>query len=86
VWRTKRIKGRRLGEKAFTRRAPIEGGPGGSRKGTYGALGSCLGSGSVLEGGEDSESLGLARGGRALVRRLGSLGRSGIAVDDAWRV
>jgi hypothetical protein len=40
----------------------------------------------VLEGGEDGESLGLARGGGALVRRLGSLGRSGIVVDDAWRV
>jgi hypothetical protein len=60
VWRTKRIKGRRLGEKAFTRRTPIEGALGGRRKGEYGALASCLGSGGVSEGGEDGEPLGLA--------------------------
>jgi hypothetical protein len=82
------MKGRRLGEKAFTRRTPIEGAPGRLRKEAYGVLASCLGSsGGVSEGGEDDESLGLARGGgRALLRRLGSLGRSGIAVEDAWRM
>jgi hypothetical protein len=67
-------------------RTLIEEAPGGPRKRTYGALGSCLGSGCVLEADEDGESLGLARVGRALVRRLGSLGRSGIAVEDAWRI
>jgi len=81
------MKERRLGEKAFTRRTPIEGAPDGRRRGVYGTLASCLGSGAVSEGGEDDETLGLARGeGRALLRRLGSLGRSGIAVEDAWRM
>ena len=71
----------------------MEGAPGGPRKGTYGALGSCLGSGGgggdggggVVE--EDGKSLSLARGGgTALVRRTGPLAISGIAVEDAWRV
>jgi hypothetical protein len=79
------MKGRSAGEKAFTRRTPIEGAPRGARKGTYGALGSCLGSGRVVGAEGDSESVGLARGlGAALVRRAGVLGSSGSAVE-VWR-
>ena len=64
------ITGPSLGPKALTRRTPIEGAPGGPRKGTYGAFGSCLGGGGggggvggVVEEeveGEDGESLDLA--------------------------
>ena len=80
------MKGRSLGPKAFTRRTPMEGACGGPRKGAYGALWSCLGNGDGVGGEEDGESLDLARGeGTALVRRAGAFGRSGIAVEEAWR-
>jgi hypothetical protein len=80
------MKGRNLGEKAFTRRTPMEGAPGGPRKGMYGALGSCLGSGGWVEGDEGNDALDVARGeGTAFVRRAGTLGRSGIAVEDDAR-
>jgi hypothetical protein len=71
-------------------RTPMEGAPGGPRNGIYGALGSCWGSGGVVEGDGDGDgdgkSTGLARGlGTALVRRTGALGRSGMAVEATRR-
>jgi hypothetical protein len=81
-----RTKERSAGEKAVTRRTPIEGAPGGPRKGTYGAGGSGRGSGGAEEDDGDGESTDFARGfGVALLRRTGGFGTSGAAVEERRR-